>query len=395
MLTRAGRSTLALAAVLLAVGRVFAIIELFVFAVALVLAVVVAVLMVRIGEPRVTVSRVVSPQSAQAGDTVRVAVTVTNVGTRRTPSMRLVDPVSDNGVANIGITSLTPGAQYGAAYRLDGLTRGLLTIGPMRVNRTDVLGLAKRASTGAPAVELAVLPRHHPVPMPGASGSAGPLGALLHRKALSHTGNEFHALREYQQGDDLRRISWKASARSTNLIVRDTAVEGVKRMTVVLDTAAGEHDEASFERAVSAAASLITSAVAAGFAARLVAPDVDLRGPGVDADALAWLTTVKAPELASNDPQPAPLPSLRNAEGLGLTVVVAATPDAPIVATTRAQLGPEDVVVVVATFGLTEFAPSLVVDALGDESLAEGWGALIGINQQRTAPTDLIGAPPT
>ena len=231
--------------------------------------------------------------------------------------------------------------------------------------------------------------------MPAASGSAGPLGALLHRKALSHTGNEFHALREYQQGDDLRRISWKASARSTNLIVRDTAVERVKRMTVVLDTAAGEHDEASFERAVSAAASLITGAVAAGFAARLVAPDIDLRGPAVDADALAWLTTVKVPEFASNDPQPAPLPSLRNAEGLGLTVVVAATPDAPIVASTRAQLGPEDVVVVVATLGLTEVAPSLVVDALGNDSLAEGWGALIGINQQRTTPTDLIGAPPT
>ena len=33
-------------------------------------------------------------------------------------------------------------------------------------------------------------------------------------------------------------ISWKASARSTEMIVKETALEGVKRCTVVLDTIA-------------------------------------------------------------------------------------------------------------------------------------------------------------
>ena len=55
------------------------------------------------------------------------------------------------------------------------------------------------------------------------------------------------------------------------------AIEGVKRCTVVLDLATTMDDD-GFERAVSAAASLVTGAVLTGLNTRLVALDTDLRG---------------------------------------------------------------------------------------------------------------------
>ncbi len=48
---------------------------------------------------------------------------------------------------------------------------------------------------------------------------SGPLLADA-RSRLKGTGFEFNQLREYSQGDDIRFIDWKASARSDKMLVR-------------------------------------------------------------------------------------------------------------------------------------------------------------------------------
>jgi uncharacterized protein (DUF58 family) len=50
------------------------------------------------------------------------------------------------------------------------------------------------------------------------------------------TGQDLLALRDYQPLDDLRRVDWKATARTRRLIVREFSAEDDKRVTVVLDT---------------------------------------------------------------------------------------------------------------------------------------------------------------
>lgn len=49
-------------------------------------------------------------------------------------------------------------------------------------------------------------------------------------------GQDLLALREYQPMDDLRRVDWKATARTSRLIVREFSAEDDKRITIVFDT---------------------------------------------------------------------------------------------------------------------------------------------------------------
>ncbi|MBI3654468.1 MAG: DUF58 domain-containing protein [Acidobacteria bacterium] len=55
----------------------------------------------------------------------------------------------------------------------------------------------------------------------------------------SHTrgsGDELYAIRQYQSSDQMRHIDWKATAKSTRLMVRETTREDERRLTIVFDT---------------------------------------------------------------------------------------------------------------------------------------------------------------
>ncbi|HKP68427.1 MAG TPA: DUF58 domain-containing protein [Pyrinomonadaceae bacterium] len=49
------------------------------------------------------------------------------------------------------------------------------------------------------------------------------------------SGQDLLALRDYQPNDDLRRIDWKATARTRHLIVREFSAEDDKKVTIFLD----------------------------------------------------------------------------------------------------------------------------------------------------------------
>jgi len=49
-------------------------------------------------------------------------------------------------------------------------------------------------------------------------------------------GQDLLALRDYQPMDDLRRVDWKATARTRRLIVREFSAEDDKRITIIFDT---------------------------------------------------------------------------------------------------------------------------------------------------------------
>ena len=51
----------------------------------------------------------------------------------------------------------------------------------------------------------------------------------------SGAGYDFDQLREYQPGDDVRRIDWKSSARSSSLLLRDYKDERNRTLHVILD----------------------------------------------------------------------------------------------------------------------------------------------------------------
>jgi uncharacterized protein (DUF58 family) len=106
-------------------------------------------------------------------------------------------------------------------------------------------------------------------------------------------GTEFDSLREYVQGDDVRSIDWRATARRQDLVVRTWRPERDRRVLLVLDTsrtAAGRVGDAPrLDAAMDAALLLAALASRAGDRVDLVALDRRVRARVERADRAALL----------------------------------------------------------------------------------------------------------
>jgi len=63
-----------------------------------------------------------------------------------------------------------------------------------------------------------------------------PLDAGTLESTLRGLGQDLYALRDYQPNDDLRRVDWKATARSAQLTVREFSAEDERRVNIIFDT---------------------------------------------------------------------------------------------------------------------------------------------------------------
>jgi uncharacterized protein (DUF58 family) len=380
MITRHGWTAIIAAAACFAIGRVFGLIELYVIGVGIVIALLVAVISVQHRLPPLNVRRIVSPAMVSVGEAARVDIQLANLGRQPSPYLQLWEPVGNNGGAPMQLAKLGPGQAAGAAYRVPTARRGLVRIGPLRALRRDVLGLSQRTTTLAGTDEVLVVPHTITLPFPSV-GSSGRLGQYLRMKSWGQTGSEFHSMREYVPGDDIRRINWKASARATSLIVRETALEGIRRCTVVLDTTESEYSGSSFEQAVIAAASIIASSSHAGVNTRFATSEIDLRGPDVAANTLRWLATVE-PTIGSAEVSSV---NAGMTDGMGLLVVVTGSSSSVAAAQVRGAATQDETMVVVCA---TEYTASsrFVVDATSLESMIASWSVLI-LGSGQAVPT--------
>ena len=94
-------------------------------------------------------------------------------------------------------------------------------------------------------------------------------------------GTEFDSLREYVEGDDVRSIDWRSSARNRRVVVRTWQPERDRRVVLVLDTSrtsAGRVDDVPrLDSAMDAALLLASLAARAGDRVDLVAGDRRVR----------------------------------------------------------------------------------------------------------------------
>jgi uncharacterized protein (DUF58 family) len=147
-------------------------------------------------------------------------------------------------------------------YSLRCARRGVYQVGPLVAVAADPLGLSRRETIVAEPFELLVHPSLELV-------SDRPLTRQFEdppiRPPVSKpwpSGLEFYGMREYKPGDDLRRIVWRATARTGRVMVREAEQGITDHITIVLDTDRGAHSRdgngvsESFEAGVRAAASL-------------------------------------------------------------------------------------------------------------------------------------------
>lgn len=325
MPTRQGWTIAMGAIAALVIGRVFGIIELFVIGAGLGLTVIVAVLIVRLHQPELAITRWAHPSVLTVGDTGRVDLLIENRAGLRSPHVDLTEPVGTSNTAHMTVVPLRSGDQVTAGYRVPASRRGVLEVGPAVLERRDLLGLATFDRVAVGATELTVAPQTFELPMPALGH--GVLGRHLLALSQRVGPGEFHSLRDYVVGDEPRSIHWKASARSEELKVRQHEAQGVRRCIIVLDrdgdaypAPVNDADTDVFERAITIAGSLAISADRVGLTTRFVTGGgIDLRGPEVAAHTLQLLAPIEiGPPLGELERDPG--------EGLGLVIVVTSSP---------------------------------------------------------------------
>ena len=88
-------------------------------------------------------------------------------------------------------------------------------------------------------------------------------------------GTQLYNLRLYRPGDDSRAIHWMTTARTSQLIVRETEAEDQRRITVVLSIVAPEECDNLFERSVTFVASLLSQLTDRAYPVRLIVGTAD------------------------------------------------------------------------------------------------------------------------
>lgn len=182
------------------------------------------------------------------------ALTLANHGSRAILPSRIVLPVGA-GRGEFGIQRLAPGEEAEELFAIPTQKRGVVKVGPVSVVRGDPLGLFERAHRRDEPVDLFV----HPRTVLFDGQSLGYLRDLegLPATDLSRDDVSFHALLDYQPGDDLRHVHWKSTARTGTMMVRQYEETRRSHFVIGLSRSSGDYaNDEDFELAVSAAGSI-------------------------------------------------------------------------------------------------------------------------------------------
>ncbi|NUQ00449.1 MAG: DUF58 domain-containing protein [Armatimonadetes bacterium] len=144
-------------------------------------------------------------------------------------------------------------------YPLIARYRGRYRLAPLVATAVDTFDLFRARRQIGPSNEIVVYPRR--VPLSIHALHAPTLDGMIRRSRPVASGVDFRGTREYQPGDDLRRIHWRSTARRGRPIVVEFEEPATTDLFIVLDVsptaAQGEGRENTFETAVTVAASVI------------------------------------------------------------------------------------------------------------------------------------------
>jgi uncharacterized protein (DUF58 family) len=178
------------------------------------------------------------------------------------------------------LPGLAPGAQAEATLRLPLTRRGLWVIGPVTATLCDPLGLTEKQWSGRVESYFVVHPNVLPLAVPPQlTTTASPGEARSHLPA--ERGQELHTLRDYQDGDNLRQVHWRSTARWDRLMVRQDEASPKCLVCVGVDLRADRHTPESLESALETAASIACMVLSGGDAdVRVTTTHGERWGPG-------------------------------------------------------------------------------------------------------------------
>jgi uncharacterized protein (DUF58 family) len=409
-LTLRGRCLLAAGLTLLLLGVLLGeqpLVQVAVFVLALPLLSAVAVARHRF---RVASRRTVTPARLPRGRDAEVALELSNAGLGTGGLWLLAEtlPRELGPTPQFVVDRLPGGRSTTLHYRVHGGRRGRYRLGPLKLRLVDPFGLVLRSVVGTDTAALVVVPRVVPLGPGGPGGGHGAGGAGARRSLAVH-GEDDVSTRPYRHGDDLRKVHWRATARTGELMVRLEERPWRAQATLLLDTRARAHLVArplpadhraapagpdtpppdSLEWLVEAAASIGTELLARGATLRVVTEGAELTGADAGGglsgeELLDRLAGVVPSRLAGLDP--------------GLALLTRAAGEGPVVALLGA-IGPDEAaeLVRVRSGPATDVA---VLTDIGSWTEVEatrrrrpvGAGARAELTRQQEAAADLLRA---
>jgi uncharacterized protein (DUF58 family) len=224
-----------------------------------VLAVTASVVSVWFPPQRMTFELAIRPSATPAGTSVQLDLSMSSKGPA--PRLVVVGAVSDGRRVRAWAPALPRGVARTFRFPLAVPDRGPLAIGPLRARRIGLLGLAARTVSSIPRHTVLGWPtivECGAAPVPVTSADLDDTDVDRTVRSTTDDESQIGGLRVYAPGDDLRRIAWAASARSTELLVRLPDAEPVAaERVVVLDAIGLASSEEAFELGLSVAASLL------------------------------------------------------------------------------------------------------------------------------------------
>ena len=250
--TPTGWAVVMLVVVGLALAVAFQWVEALACALAGVVALLLAAMRVAWRPPHVVSIRVPNERIV-AGQTAVGEISVRNERARSVRSGIIELPIG-TGTGEFVVPPLGAHETWDEMFLISSRHRGIINVGPARAVRSDALGLLRRVRMWDEPVLLHVHPRTVRVPFDATGFQLDVEGVSTGK--LSSSDVSFHALRDYEPGDDRRAVHWQSTARLGKLIVRQYEETHRSHHVIVLDTSRDAWDHDSFETAVSVASSL-------------------------------------------------------------------------------------------------------------------------------------------
>jgi uncharacterized protein (DUF58 family) len=274
---------------------------------------------------RISWTRALTPARVPAGHTASVSIQLDNSSRLPTGLLLAEDtvPYSIGSRPRFILDRIEPGGSRRLSYPVQPDHRGKFAIGPLHIRVADAFGLAKVGSMAAPPCTLVVTPPVTALPHTSLAGSW--LGEGDARASTAAAAGEDDVVpRAYRDGDELRRVHWRSTARYGELMVRREEQRWRNRAVLFLDTRLSGHGgrgpASSFEYAVSAAASIGVHLAREEMDTEFVTDAGKVTAPGSFEDVLLdTLAVIRPSRNTSLAPGLAQLP----ADTSGLFIVVA------------------------------------------------------------------------
>ena len=241
-MTTRGTSFLAAGAASAVAGYVLGERGLFCVGIALLALPLLAAAAIRRAQYRLVTSRALSPPRVPAGQTATVTLRLENVSRVPTGLLLAEDTVPYalgtrpryvlDKIERNGLRELT--------YSLRSDLRGKFEIGPLQLRAADSFGLVEVSRSLSGRTSFVVTPRVVPLARTVISRSWAGEGDGRARMAAT-AGEDDVVPRAYRDGDELRRVHWRSTARYGELMVRREEQRWRNKATVFLDSRSLAH----------------------------------------------------------------------------------------------------------------------------------------------------------